>query len=44
MPISINGNIYSHPLGYNLYGLNMVSGNIKRLGMAIIVEAEKSVL
>ena len=44
MPIISNGNIYKHPLAYNLYGLNMVAGNIKRIGMAIIAEGEKSVL
>ena len=43
-PIVVNGEVLSHPLGYNLYGLNFVAGNIKRIGMAIIAESEKSCL
>lgn len=42
MPIQIGEEIYSHPLGYNLYGLNVVKDNIKRFKTAIIAEAEKS--
>lgn len=41
MPVEIGGKIYSHPLGYNLYGLNFVRGNIKRKKLAIIGESEK---
>ena len=44
MPVSIEGKIYAHPLGYNLYGLNMNKENIRRKKTAIIFEAEKSVL
>lgn len=44
MPVSIEGKIYAHPLGYNLYGLNMNKENIKRRKTAIIFEGEKSVL
>jgi hypothetical protein len=44
MPVQIEGKIYSHPLGYNLYGLNIVKDNIKRVKMAIIGEGEKAVL
>ncbi len=44
MPVQIEGVTYSHPLGYNLYGLNLVKDNIKKYKMAIIVEGEKSVL
>lgn len=44
MPVEIEGKIYSHPLGYNLYGLNMNKDNIRRLGTAIVFEAEKSVM
>lgn len=44
MPISLGDTILKHPLGYNLYGLNMIQGNIKRLNMAIIAESEKAVL
>lgn len=43
-PINYKDQILSHPLGFNLYGLNMVRGNIKRLGMAIIAESEKACL
>lgn len=42
MPVKIEGKYYAHPLGYNLYGLNIVRDNIKRMHMAIIAEAEKS--
>ena len=44
MPVQIEGKMYSHPLGYNLYGLNIVKENIKRFQMAIIGEGEKAVL
>lgn len=44
MPIEIEGTIYSHPLSYNLYGLNVVKDNISKLKMAIIAEGEKSSL
>ena len=43
-PLKINGILYSHPLGMNLYGLNWNKENIKRVKKAIIVEGEKSVL
>jgi hypothetical protein len=42
MPVKIEGKYYAHPLGYNLYGLNVVKDNIKAYKMAIIAEAEKS--
>lgn len=42
MPVQIEGKIMSHPLQYNLYGLNLVKDNIKRLKIGILVEAEKS--
>lgn len=41
MPVFIEGKLKAHPLGYNLYGLNLVRGNIKRKKMAIIGEGEK---
>ena len=41
-PVVFNEKILSHPLGYNLYGLNFIKGNIKRLGMAIVGEGENS--
>ena len=44
MPVTIEGKIYAHPLGYNLYGLNRVKENIRRTGMAIVAESEKSAL
>lgn len=44
MPIQIEGQMYSHPLGYNLYGLNMNKDNIKLASTAIVFEGEKSVL
>ena len=44
MPIFIEGKFYSHPLGYNLYGLNIVKDNIKKYRTAIVAESEKSAL
>lgn len=44
MPIQIADKIYNHPLGYNLYGLNLNKENIRKKKMGIIFEAEKSVL
>lgn len=44
MPVQIEGKWYSHPLSLNLYGLNHNKENIKRTGIAYLVEAEKSVL
>lgn len=44
MPIQINQEIYSHPLSFNLYGLNKVKDNIKKYKIAIVAESEKSVL
>lgn len=44
MPIMENGVIYSHPLGYNVYGLNMNKDNLARRKIAIVVESEKGVL
>lgn len=44
MPVQIEGKIYAHPLGYNLYGLNVVKNNIARMKMAIVAESEKSSL
>lgn len=43
-PLLINRQFYSHPLGFNLYGLNWAKENIKILKKAIIFESEKSVL
>ena len=44
MPVFIEGEIKAHPLGYNLYGLNFIKGNIKKFKMGIIAESEKSAL
>lgn len=44
MPVKIENKIYSHPLGYNLYGLNVVKDNLKKYKMAIVVEGEKGCL
>ena len=44
MPVSIEGKMYNHPLAFNLYGLNVVKDNIKKLKIAIIAEGEKSCL
>ena len=35
---------YNHPLAFNLYGFYQAKDNIKNLGIAIVVESEKSVL
>ena len=43
-PIKIGKQLYNHPLGMNLYGLNWAKDNIKTMEKAIIVESEKSVL
>lgn len=43
-PIYVNGTLYTHPLGFNLYGINWAKENIKTLGKAIVFESEKSVL
>lgn len=39
-----NGKIYNHPLGFNLYGLNISKDHIKDMKIAIVFESEKSVL
>lgn len=44
MPVQIEGKILAHPLGYNVYGLNLVKNNIAKIGMAIVAEGEKSCL
>ena len=44
MPEFLEGKIFDHPLGLNLYGLYQNKNAIKRNKRAIIVEGEKSVL
>ena len=41
MPAIINGQMYNHPLGFNLYNINKSKDNIKQLRIAIIGEGEK---
>ncbi len=43
-PLKINGKLYNHPLGYNLYNFNNSCNNIRLIGKAIVFEAEKSCL
>ena len=43
-PMKINGQMYNHPLGMNLYNLNNSKSNIARMQKAIIFESEKSCL
>ena len=44
MPVKIGNTWYAHKLSLNLYGLNKNKDNIRKNGIAIICEAEKSVL
>lgn len=44
MPVFIEGEMYNHPLGKNLYGLNYNKETIKKLKKVCVFEAEKSVL
>ena len=43
-PVYIEGELYNHPLGDNLYGLNFNKEAIKRTKKVVIFEGEKSVL
>lgn len=43
-PAYLNGKLYNHPLGFNLYNLNNSKYNIKNFQKAIIFEGEKSTL
>ena len=43
-PIKIGKQLYNHPLGMNLYGLNWAKQNIATMKKAIVFESEKSVL
>ena len=43
-PLKIGKQLYNHPLGMNLYGLNWAQDNIKTMEKAIVFESEKSVL
>ena len=44
MPICVEGHVYKHPLGHNLYGLFENKETIRRLKKVVVFEAEKSVL
>ena len=41
MPAIINGKMYNHPLGFNLYNINNSKNNIQQTKIAIIGEGEK---
>ena len=43
-PLYINKHMYNHPLGFNLYNLNMSKNNIELFKKVIIFEGEKSPL
>ena len=43
-PLRVNSELYNHPLGMNLYGLNWTKDTISTFGKAIVFESEKSVL
>lgn len=43
-PIFIEGVSYSHPLGYNLYGLNQVKDEVRAQKRIFIAEGEKAAL
>lgn len=43
-PIKVNQELYNHPLGLNLYGLNWAKDGITSLKKVIVYESEKSVL
>ena len=44
MPLIASGVIYSHPLGFNFYGLNFNKKAVEKFKTIIIFEGEKSVL
>ena len=44
VPLFLNNKLYSHPLSFNLYGLNISRKNISKEGIAYVFEGEKSCL
>lgn len=44
MPVFIQGTMYNHPLGKNLFGIYENQDVIRRIGKVFVVEAEKSVM
>lgn len=43
-PLYLEGEVYSHPLAFNLYGLHHVKDNISKHKIAIIAESEKAAM
>ena len=43
-PIKVNGQLYNHPLGLNLYNFNNARCVIPKMRKAVVLEGEKSVL
>ena len=43
-PAIISGQMYNHPLSFNLYNINFSKDNIKRMKKVIVYEGEKSCL
>lgn len=43
-PLMVENVLYTHPLGFNVYGLNKTKEMISQTGVAIIAEGEKSCL
>lgn len=41
IPAILNGKMYNHPLGFNLYNINNSKDNIKTMKLAIVGEGEK---
>lgn len=44
IPAIINGQMYNHPLSFNLYNINISKNNIHNIKKAIVFEGEKSSL
>jgi hypothetical protein len=44
MPVKVENKTYSHPLSFNLYGLNVSKKDIQRSKLAFVFEGEKSCL
>lgn len=43
-PLTAFGQMFNHPLAFNLYGLDKAKENIEKMETAIVVESEKAVL
>ena len=44
IPATINGQMYNHPLSFNLYNINISKNNIRNIKKVIVFEGEKSSL